>query len=197
MSPILIRLGLTLAVAWLLLSGLFKAQLLILGILSVLLVCWLASRMGVLTHRGQPVFLRFVEIAKYWAWLVVEIFKSNVAVTRILLDPALPIKPMLRTVSATPDTEMGRVIYANSITLTPGTTAINFTRSGDILVHALHESSLDELEEDVMAAHVRQVEVKLQSRNAASDSASDGFAGSRSESTDAGVETGGNSGGEK
>lgn len=164
MSTILIRLGLTLVVAWLMLSGLFKAQLLILGVMSVLLVCWLSVRMRVLTHRGQPVFIRFIEVIKYWAWLVLEIFKSNVAVTRILLDPALPIKPMLRTVSATPDTEMGRVIYANSITLTPGTTTINFTRGGDILVHALHESSLDELDEDVMAAHVRQVEVKLKAQ---------------------------------
>lgn len=164
MSTILVRLAMTLAAAWLMLSGLFKAQLLILGVLSVALVCWLSVRMGVLTHRGQPVFIRFVEVVKYWAWLAIEIFKSNISVTRMLLDPALPIKPTLRTVSATPDTEMGRVIYANSITLTPGTTTINFTRSGDILVHALHESSLDELEEDVMAAHVRQVEVKLQAR---------------------------------
>ncbi len=164
MSTLLIRLAITLVIAWLLLSGLFKAQLLILGVLSVLLVCWLSIRMGVLTHRGQPVFIRFLDVAKYWAWLVVEIFKSNVTVTRMLLDPALPIKPTLRTVSATPNTEMGRVIYANSITLTPGTTAINFTRAGDILVHALHESSLDELEDDVMAAHVREMEVKLQSQ---------------------------------
>lgn len=164
MSTILVRLALTLVAAWLMLSGMFKAQLLILGVMSVVLVCWLSVRMGVLTHRGQPVFIRFIEVIKYWAWLVIEIFKSNVSVTRMLLDPALAIKPTLRTVSATPDTEMGRVIYANSITLTPGTTAINFTRTGDILVHALHESSLDELEEDIMAAHVRQVEVKLQAR---------------------------------
>lgn len=161
MSNTLIRLSLTLVAGWLLLSGMFKAQLLILGVLSVALVCWLAVRMNILTHRGQPVLIRYLEVLRYWAWLMVEIFKSNVQVTRILLDPELPIKPTLRTVSATPDTEMGRVIYANSITLTPGTTAINFTRSGDILVHALHESSLDELEEDVMAAHVRQMEVKL------------------------------------
>jgi len=142
MTRILLRLALTLAVGWLLLSGLFKAQLLILGVLSVALVCWLAWRMNVLTHREQPVFIRYLEVARYWSWLLVEIFT-------------------LGTVSATPDTEMGRVIYANSITLTPGTTAINFTRSGDILVHALHQSSLDELEEDVMAAHVRQMESKL------------------------------------
>jgi len=129
------------AVTWIILSALFKPH-----------------RAGVLHHRGQPVFIRVFEVLKYWAWLLLEILKSNISVTRILLDPSLPIKPVLRTVSATPDTELGRVVYANSITLTPGTTAINFTKNGDILVHALHEDSLIELEQDVMAAHVRRIE---------------------------------------
>jgi len=68
------------------------------------------------------------------------------------------IRPTLRRVTATPNTEIGRVIYANSITLTPGTTAINFTVNGDIVVHALHKDSLRELEDGEMAAHVRDVE---------------------------------------
>jgi len=161
MNSIFIRLAVTLGITWFLLSGMLKAQLLILGVLSVALVVWLSYRFGVLEHRGQPVFIRILGVAKYWGWLLIEIFKSNVAVTKILIHPDLPMKPVLRTVTATPNTEMGRVIYANSITLTPGTTAINFTRNGDILVHALHESSLDELEEDVMAAHVRDMEEDL------------------------------------
>ena len=161
MNAILIRLALTMSVTWFLLSGMLKPQLLILGVLSVALVTWLAYRFEVLEHRGQPVFIRILGVAKYWGWLLIEIFKSNVAVTKILIHPDLPMKPVLRTVSATPNTEMGRVIYANSITLTPGTTAINFTRNGDILVHALHEDSLDELEQDVMAAHVRAMEEDL------------------------------------
>lgn len=153
-----VRLGLTMAVVWMLLSGMFKPMLLILGCLSVALVVYFSVRMKLLTHRGQPVFLRYLEVLKYWGWLLIEIMKSNYQVTKALLDPSLPIKPVLRRVTATPDTELGRVIYANSITLTPGTTAINFTRNGDILVHALHESSLDELEDDVMARHVRMME---------------------------------------
>ena len=159
-NPVIIRLTLTLVIIWLLMSGLFKAQFIILGALSVALVVWLSHRMGVTYHRGQPVFVRIFEVLRYWSYLIVEIFKSNVAVTRLLMHRDLPIKPVLRTVSATPDTEMGRVVYANSITLTPGTTAINFTRNGDILVHALHEDSLHELEDDVMAEHVRQIERK-------------------------------------
>lgn len=154
----IVHLALTMAVLWLLLSGMFKVLLLVLGVLSVLLVTGLSVRMDILTHRGQPIFINVPAVLRYWSWLIVEIMQSNYKVTRSLLDPDLPIKPKLQRVSATPDTEFGRVVYANSITLTPGTTAINFTRDGDILVHALHADSLDDLENDGMAARVREME---------------------------------------
>jgi len=146
------------AVLWLLLSGLFKTQLLILGVMSVALVAWLANRMRVLMHRGQPIYFRFFHIFRYWGWLAWQIFLSNVDVTKRILSADMSIKPTLRKVKATPDSDMGRAIYANSITLTPGTTAINFTPDDDILVHALHEDSLSDLEAGEMAAHVRDVE---------------------------------------
>ncbi|MBX2883790.1 MAG: Na+/H+ antiporter subunit E [Granulosicoccus sp.] len=155
---LVIRMVITLIALWFVLSGLLKTQLVILGLMSVALVAWLAVRMQVLEHRGQPIYFRLFYLMRYWGWLLVEIMKSNVAVTRLVLDPALPIKPMLRRIKATPHTEIGRVIYANSITLTPGTTAINFTPSGEILVHALHEDSLHELEEGIMADHIKAVE---------------------------------------
>ena len=154
-----IRLALTTAVLWLMLSGLFKTQLLILGVLSVLLVTWLSNRMRVLEHRGQPIYFRVFHILGYWGWLAGQILRSNIDVVRRVITPGpLAIRPALRRVEATPDTELGRVVYANSITLTPGTTAINFTPDGDILVHALHEDSLAELERGEMADHVRDVE---------------------------------------
>jgi len=153
-----IRLLITMAALWLLLSGYFKAQLLILGILSVALVVWLARRMGVLTHRGQPIYFRLFHLVKYWGWLLHQILLSNIDVTRRVLSRDMPIVPTLRRVTATPDTDMGRAIYANSITLTPGTTAINFTVDGDILVHALHEDSLHDLEEGEMAKRIRDIE---------------------------------------
>jgi multicomponent Na+:H+ antiporter subunit E len=152
------RLLATLTVLWLLLSGLFKTQLLVLGALSVALVVWLSAYMRVLQHRGEPIYFRFLHILAYWGWLLKQIFLSNVDVTRRVLSPNMNIKPTLRRVAATPETEIGRVIFANSITLTPGTTAINFSIDGEIVVHALHEDSLDELEEGEMAAHIRDVE---------------------------------------
>ena len=161
-----LRLGATMVVLWLLLSGLFKAQLLVLGVLSVVLVTWLANRMRVLEHRGQPIYFRFLHLLGYWGWLLGQILRSNVDVVRRVLQPGpTGIRPTIRRVAATPDTELGCVVYANSITLTPGTTAINFTPDGDILVHALHEDSLVELERGEMAAHVRDVEPHFAERD--------------------------------
>jgi len=83
---------------------------------------------------------------------------SNIDVAKRVWSTELDIKPTLRRVTATPNTELGRVVYANSITLTPGTTAISFSPQYDILVHALHEDSLVELEAGEMAARVRDIE---------------------------------------
>jgi multicomponent Na+:H+ antiporter subunit E len=158
LSKLVIRLALTLLALWFLLSGMFKTQLIILGFLSIALVTWLSVRMQILKHRGQPVFFKFLAILGYWGWLLLEILRSNWAVLKVVFNPSMPIKPMLKRVEAAPDTEIGLVIYANSITLTPGTTSINFTESGDILVHALHEDSIHELELGSMADQVRKVE---------------------------------------
>jgi len=149
------------ALLWVLLSGLFKPQLIILGVLSVILVVYLANKMRVLQHRGQPLYTGFLPILRYWRWLLGEIMVSNIDVTCRVWSRKLDIKPGLRAVSATPNTELGRVIYANSITLTPGTTAITFTPSNEVLVHALHEDSLTDLDDGEMAARVRDIEPHL------------------------------------
>ena len=159
--PLIARLLVTLLVTWLLLSGMFKPQLLLLGLVSVGLVAWLAVRMTVLEHRGQPLYFHPMALARYWMWLLVEIIKSNIDVCRRVLAPALPIRPALRTVAATPQSVLGDVIYANSITLTPGTTAISFTPGGGVLVHALHEDSLADLDTGRMATMVEAVEPDL------------------------------------
>jgi multicomponent Na+:H+ antiporter subunit E len=146
---------------WLLLSGIFTPLLLILGALSIAVVGYLSVKMKVLAHRGQPIYFRPLHLALYWCWLIVEILKSNLEVTKLILQPSLPIKPLLKAIPAKQKTEIGRVIYANSITLTPGTVAINIAKNGDVLVHALHEDSIVELEKGHMGDRVCQLEPPL------------------------------------
>ena len=150
-------------VFWLLLSGYFKTNLLILGVISVAITLYFSVQMRVLRHMGQEIYFPFIKIIPYWFWLFVEILKSNVQVAKMLLDPALPIKPSLKLIPTGQKTEVGRVIFANSITLTPGTVAISISNDEGIIVHALHEDSIAELEQGEMNRRVMKLEQSMAS----------------------------------
>ena len=149
----------TAAILWLLLSGMFKPLLLIFGVISVAVVSFLSIQLGVLAHHGKTMHIRPFRLLKYWSWLFVEILKSNIDVTRRVFHPALPIKPLLKAVPAKQKSELGRVIYANSITLTPGTIAIDVAQDdSSIIVHALHEDGITSLEQGHMGDRVCELE---------------------------------------
>lgn len=157
----LTRLVITLILLWLLLSGIFTPTLLILGAISVAIASYFAVKMKVLDHRGQAIYFRPFHIIRYWCWLVIEILKANWDMVLRILSPSINIKPELKAIPAIQKTEMGRVIYANSITLTPGTVAINFSKNGEVVVHALHEDGIADLEAGVMAKKVCDLEPLL------------------------------------
>ncbi len=154
----LYRLVIVLSLLWLLLSGIYTPMLLTLGVLSIVVVCYLALRMQVLEHDGQPIYFSLSNLIVYWLWLAVEMVKSSWVVSRRILSPSLPIKPILTSIEAAQKTQLGQVIYANSITLTPGTVAVGITENNGILVHALHEDSVHELKDNMMAKKVIRVE---------------------------------------
>ncbi|OIP10898.1 MAG: hypothetical protein AUK49_02630 [Betaproteobacteria bacterium CG2_30_68_42] len=124
-----------LSLFWLLLSGFFTPFLLSAGVGSALAVVWFARRMDVVDHEGHPIDLG-PKVLLYWPWLGLQIVRSAWAVSRIILHPALPISPMLVRFKPTQRTGVGRVIHAQSITLTPGTITIE-ARPNEFLVHGL------------------------------------------------------------
>ena len=152
-----ISLGAFLAVLWLLLSGYFdKSLLLAMGAASVLLVVLIARRMDVVDHEGHPVHLSARSLL-YWPWLLKEIVKSSIQVSAAILHRNMPIRPSIFTVRASQKTELGRVIFANSITLTPGTVTIGL--EDDMLtVHALTAASASGWEESEMNKRVTAFE---------------------------------------
>ncbi len=151
-----ISLGTFLALIWLGLSGFFQPLLLGLGLISCVGVVWIAHRMDVIDHEGHPIHLGF-RILGYWVWLIREIVKSNIDVARRILHPALPIAPCLTIVKATQGSELGHVIFANSITLTPGTVSI-VVDDRTILVHAIAKELADDLQTGEMDRRVTAVE---------------------------------------
>jgi multicomponent Na+:H+ antiporter subunit E len=80
-----------------------------------------------------------------------------VDVARRILDPKLPISPRLIKVKATQKRDLGRVIYANSITLTPGTVSVKMD-GDEITVHALTREAAEGVETGAMDAKVTRLE---------------------------------------
>ncbi len=139
-----VSLLIALSAFWLLLSGVFTPFLLAAGLGSALLVVWFTDRrMKVLDLEGHPVHLTRNALT-YWPWLLWEIVKSGWDVSKRILHPRLPISPCLVRVATSQKTDVGRVIYANSITLTPGTISLELS-DGEILVHALTREGADGL----------------------------------------------------
>ena len=93
----------------------------------------------------------------YLPWLLKEILIANINVAKVILSPKLPISPIMVVFGSTQKTDLGRVLYANSITLTPGT--ITTGVEGDQLeIHALTRKDVDGREEDEMDQRVSIVE---------------------------------------
>jgi len=126
---------------WVLLSGKLDAFHLSVGFLGAALIAWLNTKSRHL--NGPP--LPLVRLVLYLPWLFWEIVKSSLNVTKIILDPKLPINPRLIQYRTDLGSNPAVVLLGNSITLTPGTVTIEVS-SSELLVHALDDGSSSGLE---------------------------------------------------
>jgi multicomponent Na+:H+ antiporter subunit E len=126
---------LLLATIWMLWSGHTEPFMLLLGAVSCLIVLLFCGRMGIVDSEGVPLDIGLRPLA-YLPWLVSEVCKANLDVTRRVLSRPVRIDPALTDVHAAQRTELGRVIFANSITLTPGTVSVD-VQGKTIRVHWL------------------------------------------------------------
>ena len=72
-------------------------------------------------------------------------------------ESQLPIAPRIVRVNGTQKTDLCRVIFANSITLTPGTVSLDLDEE-DIVVHALTEEAADDVQSGDMDSRVTALE---------------------------------------
>lgn len=130
---------------WLLLSGKFVVEFIVLGAAASALVVVLTSHLQEpsSTEEYQPLpesflwlGLTIVRFGIYLPWLIYEIATANLQVAYQILHPKLPISPRLLVFHTTLDSEPSQIVLAQCITLTPGTITMDLDR-GRFVVHAL------------------------------------------------------------
>lgn len=146
-----------LLIVWVLLSGQFTVMHLGSGVVCSLFVTYIATRKRVVDPEGHPIHLLAATALKYWPWLLYQILLANIDVAYRVWHPRLPISPRLARIPYRTRSDLATVIYANSITLTPGTVTVDVGKR-QFLVHSLTAEGERDLRGGEMHERVRRLE---------------------------------------
>ena len=139
---------------WMALSG-QVSWLLAAGGLSALAATQLSARRGLLIQEWRP--RNLLRLLAYLPWLLGQVLIANWRVLKLVWHPRLPIDPRLVKVPTQLHTSLGRVLFANSITLTPGTVTLE-VQPTELLVHALSVQDAEGLQDGKMEARLLALE---------------------------------------
>mgnify|MGYP000471440835 CR=1 FL=1 len=151
----LIGLLAALSLFWLGLSGHYSFPILHMGIFSLVFTIWFVGRLKLFDQETSPYWF-IPRLLGYWIWLLGEILKANLVVVRAAIRAEPDIEPLLTRVKTNCKSDLAKVVFANSITLTPGTVTVDID-GDEMLVHALYASdaapgAFDEMDSRVKRA---------------------------------------------
>ena len=144
-------------VFWIFLSGEFSFILLLSGIISSLLVSYISHDLLIGNGDMKLGFIRTIRFIRFLPWLLWQIVLANIDLALRTLHPKMPINPILINIKNNLKTDLGMVILANSITLTPGTVTIDVNEN-EFLVHVISEKAAQSLISGEMQARVKKIE---------------------------------------
>ena len=139
---------------WLLMSGHYTFLIISLGVISCLFCVYLAKRANLIDDEGLPLFF-LPRLLNYLLWLFKEIFNSNIGTAKAIITGN--INPEIFIVKSSQNTDVAKVTYANSITLTPGTVTIQIDED-KFEVHALNSDFGNDVRSNVMDKKVKWLE---------------------------------------
>lgn len=132
---VLIIKSLVLFLLWLLLSERLNLYHMGLGLASAFAIAWFNTDRSSLHEKTLP-----LRIVWYFPWLIGRIMQSGFHLSKLILNPALPIDPKMIRYRTALREESGIVLLGNSITLTPGTITVELN-THELIVHSMDENS--------------------------------------------------------
>ncbi|HIT69115.1 MAG TPA: Na+/H+ antiporter subunit E [Candidatus Aphodomonas merdavium] len=144
---------------WLVLNGGARMDVVLTGIVITGAVLVFACKyLDWSLRREAVVYLAAPRALVYLGLLLEEIVKANIAVGKLLI--AGKPKPVIRTFRTGVRTRLGRVLLANSITITPGTITLR-CEEDQLTVHCLDESLAEGLVDSALEKKIIKMEETL------------------------------------
>jgi multicomponent Na+:H+ antiporter subunit E len=130
---------------WVLLTGTLAVDELMLGVVVSLVGALAAGQRLALLNGLKLTPLAPLHLLRYLGYFFRQLALSNLDVARRVISPALPVHPELVEVRTGLTSDLGRMLLANSITLTPGTLTVE--AEGDrLLIHWIDSTPGSDLE---------------------------------------------------
>ncbi|MCK5759041.1 MAG: Na+/H+ antiporter subunit E [Clostridiales bacterium] len=129
---------------WILLAGISPPELILGVAISIVLAILIAKFTDISISWKTPVQIVLFTVL-YIPVFLYELVKSNIDVLFRVLNPKLPINPGFVKVKSEIKGKLGKLILANSITLTPGTISVDADDEG-IFVHWINVQGSSEEE---------------------------------------------------
>ncbi len=143
---------------WMIVSARIETASLLIGIIFSYLVCLANNDSFRTTSKEKVVSLKVIRMfGMYLLMLVVEVVKSNIEVARIVLSKKMDINPKLVRVETKIKQDFFKVLYGNTITLTPGTLTLDLEED-QYVVHALTDKAAGDLSGSKMEKYIIEIE---------------------------------------
>ena len=131
---------------WVVFNGKFNLEIAVFGvILSAAVYLFSCKFLGYSIEKDKQIARRIPAAVRYVGLLVCEIFKSNLALLKVVYSRKVEIKPQLVTFR-TPLKGSYKSILADCITVTPGTITVH-SEDDKLTVHCLDKSFMEGIED--------------------------------------------------
>ena len=144
---------------WVLLTGSLAWQELALGALVALLITLLFGSRFTIYNGFRFSWMAPVYILQYLMQFFIALVKANIDLAVRIVTPSLPIRPALVEIKTGLQSSLGRMLLANTITLTPGTLCVDVV--GDtLLIHWVYcppGTDVQQATEAIAAPFERQI----------------------------------------
>lgn len=143
---------------WFVFNGKITMEITVLGIiLCACIYLFMCRFMGYSVRKDIALIKKGAYFLYYIVVLIAEIIKANIQVIHFVLDDREIVEPVIVEHRTRLKTNLGRVILANSITLTPGTITVSLERD-ELVIHCLDSTMAEEIEDTVFERLLEKME---------------------------------------
>lgn len=132
---------------WYSLSSQYDMMFWVFGTIASWATVAVCIKLDLLKESANIKYLGFGIVFSYYLWIVKEVFKAGIDVSRRVWSPNGLAYSGFCDISLPKTNNIGMVAFANSVTLTPGTISV-FLHGNKLVVHTLDTSLEESLRRD-------------------------------------------------